>query len=365
VAGIRGAAWLPACVVGVVPGASRRQESVAAGVAAARKAAEMAGFDVPTLAAAAVLIHDAARPLASPALVRAVAAATVLHGASIPVLAVPETLKRLEGDRVGETVDRTNVVTAQTPQGVRLGLIERAYGMLPPADERTWTDEASLLEACRIPVQAIPGEATNLKVTVPADLERAKVMLDAGLVPGTPAASPRVESGSGVPAVSARVGFGTDGHSFGPGRPLMLGGVRIEGAPRLVGHSDGDAALHAVADALLGGAGLGDLGRVFPADHRTPQGIASGEMLATVAGRVRSAGWQIVSIDLTITAARPRLAGLLQEMEKAIAAAAGIDSSSVNVKASTGNLAGNEGAGRSISADAIAWLVRAPRAGEA
>jgi 2-C-methyl-D-erythritol 2,4-cyclodiphosphate synthase len=149
-----------------------------------------------------------------------------------------------------------------------------------------------------------------------------------------------------------------DSHQFGPGEPLALGGLKIDGAPRLMGHSDGDAALHAVADALLGAAGLGDLGRIFPADSRTPVGVDSRVLLSAVAEKVRAAGWRPVNIDVTIVAARPRLAGLLPAMGEAIAAAAGIDPQAVNVKASTGNLGGPEGAGRSISANAIAYLAR-------
>ena len=303
-----------------------------------------------------ILVHDAARPLVSPALVLAVAEATARYGAAIPVLPVSETLKRLEGDRVGATVDRTDVVAAQTPQGVRRSLLERAYAAFPPDGPETWTDEASLLEACRIAVHAISGEATNLKVTVPVDLERARAVLDGGLVPGRPAAP-------GRPQMPGRVGLGTDSHPFGPGEPLVLGGLTIEGTPRLAGHSDGDVALHAVADALLGAAGLGDLGRLFPADSRTPVGIDSRVLLAAVADRVRAAGWRPVNLDMTIVASRPRLAALLPDMAAAIAAVLGMDEGAVNVKASTGNLEGSEGGGRSISASAVALL--APLGGRA
>jgi len=125
------------------------------------------------------------------------------------------------------------------------------------------------------------------------------------------------------------------------------------------GHSDGDVALHAVADAILGAAGLGDLGRLFPADARTPAGIDSRVLLASVAEMARAAGWVTSNVDLTIVAARPKLAALLPAMGDAIAAALGVEASAVNVKASTGNLGGSEGAGRSISASAIAWLVPA------
>jgi 2-C-methyl-D-erythritol 4-phosphate cytidylyltransferase / 2-C-methyl-D-erythritol 2,4-cyclodiphosphate synthase len=350
---IASAPWLPDAVVAVVVGGERRQDSVAAGVAALAEGESSSRDPV-------ILVHDAARPLVSSALIRAVAQAAEMHGAAIPVLAVAETLKRLDGERVGVTVDRTNVVAAQTPQGVRRSLLERAYAAHHPNGPEIFTDEAALLEACRIPVHAISGETTNLKVTVPVDLDRARVMLDGGLVPGRPV-SPARGSNKSAPDLRSfgRVGLGVDSHPFGPGESLVLGGIRIEGAPRLAGHSDGDAALHAVADALLGAAGLGDLGRLFPADSRTPTGIDSRLLLSTVVEKVRAAGWQPVNIDLTIVASRPKLAGLLPAMGEAIAAALGVVPQAVNVKASTGNLGGPEGAGRSISASAIAWLAPA------
>jgi 2-C-methyl-D-erythritol 4-phosphate cytidylyltransferase / 2-C-methyl-D-erythritol 2,4-cyclodiphosphate synthase len=387
--------WLPVSVVAVVAGAERRQESVAAGIAALAEPdpfgalngeAEEANDSAPggadtgdeagstaTESAHAksgldpvILVHDAARPLVSPDLVRAVAHAAGRYGAAIPVLPVTETLKRLDGELVGATVDRTDVVAAQTPQGVRRSLIERAYDRYPPDGPETWTDEASLLEACRIPVHAISGEASNLKVTVPVDLDRAGALLAGGLVPGRSASRAAVDVASAPVAQAARgrIGLGTDSHPFGPGEPLALGGLRIEGAPRLAGHSDGDVALHAVADALLGAAALGDLGRLFPADRTTPAGIDSRILLSTVAEKVLAAGWVAANVDLTIVAARPRLAALLPSMGEAIAAALGIDSTAVNVKASTGNLGGSEGAGRSISATAIVWLAPAAETAE-
>ena len=383
VAEIAAEPWLPDCVVSVVAGGARRQESVAAGVAALMELAADASADggagATAVSASAtsratggaaggttagatttqpaprdpiILVHDAARPLAGVELIRAVAAAAATHGAAIPILPVTETLKRLDGEWIATTVDRTDVVAAQTPQGLRLSLLLRAYAKYPPDGPETWTDEASLLEACRIPVHAILGEATNLKVTVPLDLERAQVFLDGGLVPGRPAST---RAG----AAAGRIGLGTDSHPFGPGEPLVLGGLRLDGSPRLSGHSDGDVALHAVADAILGAAGLGDLGRLFPADSRTPAGIDSRVLLASVAQKARAAGWVPANVDLTIVAARPKLAALLPAMGDAIAEALGVARSAVNVKASTGNLEGSEGAGRSISASSIAWLVPA------
>jgi 2-C-methyl-D-erythritol 2,4-cyclodiphosphate synthase len=136
----------------------------------------------------------------------------------------------------------------------------------------------------------------------------------------------------------------------------MLGGLEVPGAPRLHGHSDGDVALHAVADALLGAAALGDLGRLFPADERTPRGAASRDLLRTVIDLVAASGHRPTSLDLTIVAARPRLGERLDAMRAAIAELLGIPEGRVSVKASTGNLGGPEGEGRAIGAHAIARL---------
>ena len=152
----------------------------------------------------------------------------------------------------------------------------------------------------------------------------------------------------------SRTGIGHDSHPFGPGEPLVLGGVEIAGAPRLAGHSDGDVVLHAVADALLGAAALGDLGRVFPPDARTPQGIASTLLVGEVRQRVEAAGWRTVAVDVTVIAARPRLGDHLEPMCRAIAELLGLDPSAVSVKASSGNLDGADGAGRSVTAIAVA-----------
>jgi 2-C-methyl-D-erythritol 2,4-cyclodiphosphate synthase len=154
-----------------------------------------------------------------------------------------------------------------------------------------------------------------------------------------------------------RVGYGRDSHPFGPGSPLRLGGIEVPGAARLHGHSDGDVALHAVAGALLSAAALGDLGSLFPADARTPRGIASSELLRDVVGRVDAAGWRPVAVTVLLVAARPRLGPLLDSMRAAIAGLLGVESDAVAVEAGTGNLSGDEGAGRTISATAVATLV--------
>lgn len=338
VATLAAAVWLPDVVVAVVAGADRRQGSVAAGFAALDRPTAVTGDDRAADPGddRVVLVHDGARPLVSPALVEAVARATALHGAAIPVVAVTETIKRVVDGRIVETVDRAMLAGAQTPQGIRSGLLRSAYRDHPPDGPATWTDEAALLEACRIPVQAVPGDPGNLKVTVSADLDRVRRALL-----GTP---------------TTRVGIGHDSHPFGPAEPLVLAGVAIAGAPRLHGHSDGDVALHALCDALLGAAGLGDLGRLFPAGPATPGGITSRELVVEVVRRTGEAGWRPLAIDLTIVAGRPRLAAHLDAMRAEVANLTGLASGAVNVKASTGNLAGMEGAGRGMSALAVATI---------
>lgn len=335
VAELRDARWLPGSVAAVVAGGARRHESVAAGLDALDQVdrARGPGTDAD---GRVVLVHDGARPCVPAALVASVARAAQEHGAAIPVVPVAETLKRVTGGLVAETVDRSTLALAQTPQGVRRGLLRDAFRAYPPGGPPTWTDEAALLEACRIRVHAIPGAPGNLKVTLPDDLRRAELTL--------------------IGRVAPRVGFGHDSHPFGPGAPLALGGIEIPGAPRLHGHSDGDVVLHAVADALLGAAGLGDLGRLFPADDRTPRGIASRELLAAVRQRLRDVDLRPVGVDLTITAARPRLGHHLEAMRAVVAGLLDVDPAAVNVKASTGNLDGSDGAGRGISAEAVAVL---------
>jgi 2-C-methyl-D-erythritol 4-phosphate cytidylyltransferase/2-C-methyl-D-erythritol 2,4-cyclodiphosphate synthase len=327
------AGWLPESVRAVVPGGERRHESVAAGLAALDRLGGGSASDERV-----VLVHDGARPLVTGDLIARVVSAAAEHGAAVPVVAVAETLKRVEGDVVRETVDRVGLAAAQTPQGVRRTLLRSAFARYPAAGPETWTDEAALLEACTIPVHAIPGDPANLKVTLPADLDR----VDAAL---------RSTAGTMV-----RVGIGQDLHPFGAGSPLILGGVTIAGAPRLDGHSDGDVVLHAIADAILGAAGLGDLGRLFPAGPETPRGVASSELLSSVVRKAADAGFLVESLDVTVVAARPRLGSSLVAMTARIAGLVGVADTAVNVKASTGNLAGFEGAGRGISALALVTL---------
>jgi 2-C-methyl-D-erythritol 4-phosphate cytidylyltransferase / 2-C-methyl-D-erythritol 2,4-cyclodiphosphate synthase len=328
-------AWLPDKVVAVVAGGARRQDSVAAGIAALE--AGTAGGPARWPGERVLLVHDGARPLVTTALVDSVAEAAALHGAAVPLVRIAETLKRTDGDRVLETVDRTGIAAAQTPQAVRWGVLLEAMARVATSG-REFTDEAALLEAAGVAVHAVPGEAANIKVTRPDDLALAESHLGG--------------------ATMLRTGFGSDGHAFGPGDGLRLGGVEIPDAPRLFGHSDGDAALHAIAGALLGAVALGDLGGLHPADERTPRGIPSSELLRSVRARLADAGWAPRSVDLTIRGARPWIQAWMPQMRAAIAGLLGLDVDAVSVKAATGNLSGDAGAGRTIEAHALATVRR-------
>ena len=322
--------WVDGSRTTFVDGGDRRQDSVRAGFEALERVApDPAGERV-------VLVHDGARPIVETSLIEEVIAATERVGAAVPVIPVADTIKRVVDGRIDATVDRSALVAAQTPQGVRRGLLREALSS-PASADGSWTDEAALLEACRIAVHVVPGDPANIKVTVRDDLDRITGIL----------------SGS---AASRRTGIGQDSHPFGPGSPLRLGGIEIDGAPALHGHSDGDVALHALADALLGAAGSGDLGRLFQAGPSTPRGVDSRELLAAVVARLAGDGWRPASVDLTIVAARPRLGSHLDAMGSAIAATLGLPVTAVNVKASTGNLEGAEGAGRAVSALAVATI---------
>lgn len=321
------------------PAGPRRQESVAAGVQAT--------------SAPLVLVHDGARPLATPHLAARVALAAGRFGAAIPVVPVVETVKRLgrgrhlDGRRVAGTVPRESLALAQTPQGFRRELLEGAWSERPPDGRATWSDEAALLEEVGVAVHAIPGESTNLKVTVPEDLGRAASILAARLGEIGPAAA------------SWRTGFGQDSHPFGPEWGMALGGIHIAEAPALLGHSDGDVALHAVADALLGAAALGDLGRLYPAAEPSTAGIASSRLLGDVIALLGRSGFEPRGVDVTIVGARPHLgSSRLEAMRATIAKVLGLPLEQVSVKASSGNLGGDEGAGRMLSARAVATIQR-------
>ena len=284
-----------------------------------------------------VLVHDAARPFVSPALIRRVVEGAQRHGAVIPALPIVDALKRVHDGRISGAADRSGLFRAQTPQAARRDLLLAACEVHAAGPDEL-PDEAELLARHGVAVHVVEGEATNIKVTLPEDLDLARRLAGQGAGP--------------------RVALGADSHPFGPGDGLRLGGLLIDGAPQLHGHSDGDVVLHALCDGLLAAAGQGDLGRLFPSGEPATRGVDSRALVAEVMARLTRADLVVDSVDATILGARPRLGGRrLDAMAATIAGLAGVDPGRVSVKAMTGNLAGDEGAGRVISATCLVSLV--------
>jgi 2-C-methyl-D-erythritol 4-phosphate cytidylyltransferase / 2-C-methyl-D-erythritol 2,4-cyclodiphosphate synthase len=306
----------------VVAGGETRALSVRAGLAALDASLPL------------VAIHDGVRPLATRALFERVLAAAAETGAAIPGMPCAETVKRVEGGRVVETVDRSALRLVQTPQAFRTQLLRDAYAKLGDRAAQ-FTDEAGLVEAAGFPVAVVAGEAENVKITEPRDLEDAARKLEAATRP--------------------RIGFGYDVHPFAAGRKLILGGVEFPG-DGLQGHSDADVVTHAVTDAVLGAAGLGDLGHHFPDTDPTFKGADSLGLLRAAVAKARELGLRVENVDLTIAARRPKIAPAALSMRTKLAEALGVPIERVNVKATTGEGLGFVGREEGIAVQAVALL---------
>lgn len=318
----------------VVQGAPTRSGSVRAGLACVPEDAQV------------VVVHDAARPLASPALFRMVVSALqdpAIAGA-VPALAVAETLKRVKANQVLATVSRQDLVTVQTPQAFRRTALVSAHRA-----QAEGTDDAALVEADGGVVLTVPGEAENLKLTTRPDLALAQWHLSQrqGVV-----ARP-----AGRPAL--RTGLGFDVHRFSdePSRLLVLGGVAFPGEAGLAGHSDGDVVCHALADALLGAVGLGDIGEHFSDLDPAWQGADSVGILARVAELLADAGWRLANADCSVVLEAPRLAPRRAAMAARLAEAAG---GAVSVKAKRAEGLGALGRGEGIACWATALVEERP-----
>lgn len=364
VPGFAGAqAWVARC------GGATRAASVANGLQALRTHGATDGDWV--------LVHDAARALVQPRWVeRLIDACTGDAVGGLLALPLADTLKSEEGGRACRTVDRRGKWLAQTPQMFRLGMLRDALARAGDAV----TDEASAIEACGLQPLLVAGDAANFKITWPEDLARAQALLgqatthapDAAMTtpaPGTamparaaggpaPARGAATEDLTMIDATALRMGEGWDVHALVAGRPLVLGGVTIPHDKGLLAHSDGDALLHAIIDALLGAAALGDIGRHFPDTEAAFAGADSVALLREAAQRVRAAGHAIVNVDSTIVAQAPRLAPHIDAMRARIAGALGLAPAQVNVKAKTAEKLGPVGEGRAIEARAVCLLVR-------
>lgn len=307
-----------------VAGGAQRADSVRRGLAA------LAGCEV-------VLVHDAARPFASPDLVRRVAEAAAAGGAALAAVPVTDTVKQGDGQaepRVAGTLDRRTLWLAQTPQAFRRELLLRGYAEAGEAASAA-TDECALVERLGAPVALVPGEAGNFKITTPDDVVRARALTEAPFA----------------------TGVAYDCHRFEAGRRLVLGGVEFEG-DGLLGHSDADVCAHAIGDAILGAAGLGDLGRHFPDTDPRWKGVSSLALLREIARLAGEAGWRVGNADVTLAARRPKVAPRAAEMRARLAEALGVAPAQVNVKATTGEGMGFVGRGEGIAAHAVALLVR-------
>ena len=298
-----------------------------------------------------VLVHDAARCLITPELIERLMQACVTDPVGgILALPLPDTLKQAKFDRlavnsdgadhIGHTLDRDGKWLAQTPQMFRLGDLLGALD----AHHLSVTDEASAMELAGHNPKLVASSMQNFKVTYPEDFALAESVL-------------LVHSKSkAVAAPRFRLGEGWDVHQLVEGRPLILGGVHIPHTKGLLGHSDADALLHAITDALLGAAGLGDIGRHFPDTDARFKGADSAQLLAQAYALVQQQGWQIGNIDATLVAQAPKLAPHMESMCKKIAQILNLEAQQVNVKAKTAEKLGPIGEGLSMEARAVVLI---------
>jgi 2-C-methyl-D-erythritol 4-phosphate cytidylyltransferase / 2-C-methyl-D-erythritol 2,4-cyclodiphosphate synthase len=288
-----------------------------------------------------VLIHDAARPFASPDLIARAIKAAEKTGAAIPGLPVTDTVKRVDGSGTVETtLDRSSLRLVQTPQAFAFPALIAAHRRAAEQGREDFTDDAALAEWAGMKVSVFPGEAGNTKFTTPEDFVRAEAIQAAALG-------------------DIRTGSGLDVHAFVPGDHVTLGGIRIPHSHALTGHSDADVALHALTDAILGALADGDIGVHFPPSDPQWRGASSDRFLVFAVDRVRARRGRIAHLDLTIVCESPRIGEHRDRMRANIAKLAGIDIERVAVKATTSEKLGFTGRGEGIVAYATA-TVRLP-----
>ena len=309
-----------------VPGGAERQDSVRLGLEALSRHRP-----------GRVLIHDGARPFPDAAMIDRVLDALDRAPGAIPGLPLGDTIKRVNGDAITTTVDRTGLWRVQTPQGFHFDAILEAHRK---AAGQALTDDAAVAEAAGIVPLIVAGSDDNLKVTTASDLIAAERLIAA-------------RQGD------VRVGQGFDVHPFGPGDGLMVCGVWIPHGGGVVGHSDADVGLHALTDAVLGAIGAGDIGMHFPPSDPQWKGASSDRFLAHAVGLVHAKGGSLAALDVTIICERPKIGPHRAAMVERIASIAGIAPGRVSVKATTTEKLGFTGRGEGITAQAVA-TVRLP-----
>lgn len=310
----------------IVEGGDTRAASVRAGVAACPDAQLVA-------------IHDGARPFVSAGVIARAIEAAAREGAAAPALRVRDTMKRAKDGLVVRTVSREDLYAVQTPQVFDRAVFTRALAAIPPSDYGDITDDCLVMELAGLPVRLVEGEEANRKITTPEDLRKGDL----------PTAAPQAD-------VLPRVGHGYDVHRLAEGRKLMLGGVEIACEKGLLGHSDADVLLHAVSDALLGAAALGDIGRHFPDSDPAYAGADSLKLLGQVVEKLRGAGFVPRSLDATLVCQQPKLAPHLPKMQQNIARVLQLPAAAVNVKATTEEGLGFTGREEGIAAHCVAVI---------
>ena len=307
----------------VVPGGATRAASVKAGLQAVAEGT------------ARVLIHDAARPLVSPATIDAVLAALDTHPGAAPALGVTDTLWRGADGKVGGIVPRDGLFRAQTPQGFHLGALLAAHAQATGEE----TDDVAVAHAAGLDVAIVPGDEDNIKITTPEDFARVERLMGASM--------------------DIRCGNGFDVHRFGPGDHVWLCGVQVPHGRGLQGHSDADVGMHAVTDAIYGALGKGDIGQHFPPSDPQWKGAESHIFLKHAVALAGKMGYRISNVDCTLICEYPKIGPHQDAMKAVMAAYMGLDSSRISVKATTSEKLGFTGREEGIAALATATLVSA------
>ena len=314
-------------VVEVVIGGAERQDSVANGLRA-----------IPTTAGV-VAVHDGARAYVTPEDIDAVVLAAMERGAAVLGTPVTDTIKRVNGDQIAETLDRSTLRSVQTPQAFRREVICRAHRSARES-RYVGTDEAALVERLGEAVVIVPGRWDNIKITSPEDLDLGMYILE--------------QRGDITPTL--RIGQGYDAHQLMAGRPLILGGVHIPHEKGLLGHSDADVLIHVVIDAVLGALGAGDIGRVFPDTDAAYKDISSLVLLAQVGDILKKSHARIINVDATVMAQRPKLAPHIARMRENMARALDMPIHRISVKATTTECMGFVGREEGMAAQAVALV---------
>lgn len=302
-------------VVEIVPGGAQRQDSVYEGI---KKATE-----------GIILVHDSARPYVSEAVIDRVISQAYNQGASVPCVPVKDTVRKVT-EHGSETLRRDELYSVQTPQGFRTELLMKAFDK---AYETGFygTDEGSLVENLGEYVGITEGDYANIKITTVEDVKH---------------------------NMDVRAGHGYDVHRLAENRDLYLCGVKIPYEYGLLGHSDADVALHALMDALLGAAGLGDIGKYFPDTEERYRGVSSLKLLEEVKALIEDKGFAISNVDITVVAQKPKIAEYIQTMRRTVASELGMDFERVNIKGTTTEKLGFTGRCEGIAAEAVCILYR-------